>query len=57
MTPALPLQHVHTVAAVQALFHNSVKGKSIHPHEKSLRDFALDEKGDALMVDLGVSTD
>lgn len=40
-----------------SLFHNSVKGKVIHPHENSLGDFALNEKGGALMVGFQVSTD
>lgn len=42
------------MAAIQTLFHNSVKGKVIHPHEKTLGEggFALHEKRGALMVDL-----
>lgn len=40
-----------------SLFHNSVKGKVIHPHGNSLGDFALNEKSGALMVGFQVSTD
>ena len=40
-----------------SLFHNSVKGKVIHPPGKSWGDFALNGKGNALVVDLQVPTD
>lgn len=58
MTP--PLSYTtcrYSGSCPNSLFHNSVKGKLIHPHEKSLRDFALNEKGGTSIVDFGVSTD
>lgn len=46
----------HSGSHPSSLFH-SEKGKVIHPHENSWRDFALNEKGGALMVDFQVPTD